>query len=121
MARAATAAENAALNGLAGTGSTNVIPFMSLHTADPTTTGGSENAATGGYARQAISWNAASGGLMTNSGAVTFSTLGTVAVPYFGLWSLVSAGVYALGGALASSVTAASISFAAGAVTISIT
>jgi hypothetical protein len=121
MARAAAAAENAALNGIAGVGNTNVIPYVSLHSADPTTSGGSENAATGGYVRQACSWNTAAGGAMTNSSSLSFSTAGSVAVTHFGTWSASSAGTYALGGALASSVTAASITIAAGAISITIT
>jgi hypothetical protein len=121
MARASSAAENAALNGLDGSGATNVIPDVSLHTADPGTTGASENANTGSYARQACSWNAASGGAKTNSSSLTFSTAGTVAVTHFGTWSSATyaAGTYAIGGALASSVTAASITVAAGAISIS--
>jgi hypothetical protein len=123
MALASTAAENAALNGLAGTGSTNVIPDVSLHTATPGTTGASENANSGSYARQACSWNAAASGAMTNSSSLTFSTLGTVAVTHFGTWSSATygAGTYAIGGALTSSVTAASITIAAGAISISAT
>lgn len=121
MARASAAAENAALNGLDGTGSTNVIPDVSLHTADPGTTGASENANTGSYARQACSWNAASAGSKTNSSSLTFATAGSVAVAYFGTWSSATygAGNYAIGGALTSSVTATSITIAAGAITLS--
>lgn len=121
MALASAAAENAALNGLDGTGSTNVIPDLSLHTATPGTTGASENANSGSYARQAVSWNAASAGSKTNSGSVTFSTGGTVAVTHFGTWSSATygAGTYAIGGALTASVTSTSITFAAGAITLS--
>lgn len=123
MALASAAAENAALNGLAGVGSTNVIPDVSLHTATPSTTGASENANSGSYARQACSWNAASGGSMTNSTTLTFSTLGSVAVTHFGTWSSATyaAGTYAIGGALTASVTSTSITIAAGALTLSAT
>lgn len=121
MSRASSAAENAALNGLAGVGNTNVIPDVSLHTADPTTSGGSENANSGSYARQAASWNTASGGAMTNSGALTFSTGGSVAVAYFGTWSSATygAGTYAIGGTLNASVTSTSITIASGALSFS--
>lgn len=121
MARASTAAENAALNGLDGTGATNVIPDVSLHTADPGTTGASENANAGSYARQACSWNAASGGSKTNSSSLTFATAGSTAVTHFGTWSSATygAGTYAIGGALTASVTSTSITFAAGAITLS--
>jgi hypothetical protein len=123
MALASATAENAALNGLAGVGSTNVIPDVSLHTASPSTTGANENANTGSYARQACSWNTASGGTMTNSTSLTFATAGSVAVTHIGTWSSATygAGNYAIGGALASSVTAASITIAAGAISLSAT
>ena len=123
MALASVAAGSAALNGLAGVGSTNVMPFVSLHTASPGTTGANENANSGSYARQACSWNAASGGTMTNSTALTFATLGTVAVSHVGTWSSATygAGTYAIGAALTSSVTAASITIAAGAISWSAT
>jgi hypothetical protein len=117
MALASSAAENAALNGLDGTGATNVIPDTSLHTATPGTTGASENANAGSYARQATTWNAASGGAKTNSTSLTFSTLGTIADTHMGTWNSATygAGTYAIGAALTSSVTAASIAIASGA------
>jgi hypothetical protein len=123
MALASTAAENGALNGLAGVGSTNLINWVSLHSASPSTSGANENAATGGYTRQAETWNAASAGSMTNSGAMTFSTSGTIAVTHFGSnnASGTSGGQYAIGGALTASVTSASITFAAGSITLSAT
>jgi hypothetical protein len=120
MALASAAAENAALNGIAGVGNTNTVPDMSLHSATPGTTGASENANSGSYARQAVSWNAASGGSMTNSNTQTFSTLGSVAVTDLGTWSSATygAGTYAIGLHLGSSVTSASITVAAGAATL---
>lgn len=119
MALASTAAANAALDGLAGTGSTNTMTHVSLHTASPSTTGANENANTGSYARQACSWNAASGGNKTNSTALTFSTAGSVAVTHIGTWNSATyaAGTYSIGAALGASVTAASITIAAGAIT----
>jgi hypothetical protein len=102
MALASTTAENQALNALDASGSpTNIMAYVSLHTASPSTTGANENAATGSYTRQACSWNAASGGSKTNSASGT------------------SGGTYGIGGALASSVTATTITIAAGALTLS--
>lgn len=120
MALASTTAANAALDGLAGTGSTNYMTHVSLHTATPGTTGASENANSGGYARQACSWNAASGGTKTNSTALTFSTAGSVPVTHIGTWNSATygGGSYAIGAPLASSVTAASITVAAGAISL---
>lgn len=117
MALASDAACNAALNGLAGVGSTNVIPYVSLHTATPGTTGASEYA---GVTRQACSWNAAATHAMTNSSALTFTTSGASAVTHIGTWSAVSSGTYAMGAALTANVTATSITIAAGAITLSI-
>lgn len=122
MALASTTACNQALNALDATGSpTNVIGFTSLHSASPSTTGANENANSGSYARQACSWNAASGGTKTNSSALTFATGGSVACTHFGGWSsgTYAGGTYGLGGALGSNVTAASITVAAGALTAS--
>lgn len=121
MALASAAAANAALNGLDGTGSTNTMTHVSLHTATPGTTGASENANTGSYARQACSWNAAASSQKTNSSALTFSTAGSVAVTHFGTWNSVTygGGTYSIGGALGASVTATSITFAAGSITLS--
>lgn len=121
MALASAAATNAALNGLDGTGSTNTMTHTSLHSASPSTTGANENANSGSYARQATSWNAASGGTKTNSTALTFSTLGSVACTHFGTWNsgTYAGGTYSIGGALGSSVTATSITIASGAITLS--
>jgi hypothetical protein len=119
MALASTTCENAALNGISGTGSTNQIPYVSLHTATPGTTGASENPSTGGYVRQACSWNAASAGAMTNSTSLTFSTAGTTAETYIGAWSASTSGTYAIGAALGSSVTATSITIASTAISFS--
>lgn len=121
MALASTLAANAALNGLDGTGSTNRMTHVSLHTATTSTTGASENANTGSYARQSCSWNAAASGAKTNSTALTFSTAGSVAVTHVGTWDsgTYGAGNFAIGAALTSSVTAASITIAAGALSFS--
>ena len=116
-ALAAAAAENASLNGLAGTGNTNVMPFVSLHTATPGTTGASENAASGSYTRQSATWAGASAGSIATSNSQTFSTAGSTAVTYAGTNSAsgTSGGTYAIGCALTAGVTSASIVFATGA------
>src|SRR5436190_24176893 len=121
MARASATAENSALDGLDATSASNRITHVSLHTADPGTTGASENANAGSYARQACSWNAASSGSKTNSSSLTFTTAGSTAVTHFGTWSSATygAGTYGIGGALSSSVTAVTLTVAAGALTIS--
>lgn len=121
MARLGTTAGNQALNGLDASGTpSNQIGFVALHVGDPSTTGANENANAGSYARQACSWNAASGLSKTNSSSLSFSTLGTIAVPYFAGWSsgTYAGGNYGIGGALGASVTAPTITIAPGALTI---
>ena len=122
MALASGPAEAAALNGLDGTqGTTNLIGFVSLHSASPGTTGANENAATGGYARLACTWNAANTGtgIKTNSTALSFSTSGSVPVTHIGTWTLVSAGAYTIGAPLGSTITAATITCASAAISLS--
>lgn len=68
-------------------------PYMSLHTADPGSTGASE--VTGGspaYARKAITWGAAANGAI--SGSVTFDVPASTTVTYAGLWSAATAGTF---------------------------
>jgi hypothetical protein len=92
------------------------LGFVNLNTADPGTTGASEATST----RQACAWNAASARTKTNSSALTFTgQSGVTACTHFSTWTLVSAGVYGISGALGSSVTATTITVAAGALTIS--
>ena len=90
MAGAITTAEkNAAVDFLTGR-----ISHISLHTADPGSTGTSE--ATGGspaYARKAVSWSAASAGAASVTSPPTFDApAGTYA--WLGLWSASSGGTY---------------------------
>lgn len=78
--------------------------YLSLHTADPGTTGTSE--ATGGspaYARKQTTWGSPSGGAITGS-SVTFDVpAGTYT--HWGRWTAVTGGTFRDGGALSSSVT----------------
>lgn len=107
MARTSAAGENAGLNGLDGTaGATNRIAYISLHTADPGTTGANEMAS---CPRQAVSWNAASGGTKTNSNALSFTNPGTSQATHWGAWDASTGGNYTTGGVLASPATAATI------------
>jgi len=93
--------------------------YLSLHTADPGTTGASE--CTGGsYARQSISFGAASAGANASTTAQNFTSMPSATVGYFGIWTASSSGTYIVGGALTSSLTVSSgatVGFAIGAVT----
>lgn len=122
MALLGSTGANQALNALDASGTpTNVISAVALHTASPGTTGTNENANAGSYARQACSWNAASGGSKTNSSSLTFNTAGSTAVTHVAGWSSTTyaGGTYGIGAALSSSVTATTITIAAGAITLS--
>lgn len=96
MARISTTEANQAL-------STTGWGYVSLHTADPGTTGASE--VTGGtYARVAVTWNAASSGTVTNSNTLTINLPASTTASYFGIWSASTTGTYYVGGALSPSV-----------------
>lgn len=76
--------------------------YCSLHTADPAETGANE--CTGGsYARQSVTFSAASGGASSNSGALNFTGMPACTVTHVALWSLVSGGNCLMEGALTSS------------------
>jgi hypothetical protein len=119
-------AKNQALDGLdaSGTAGTrtfvNQILAVALHVGDPSTTGANENANAGSYARQACTWNGASGGTKTNSTALTFATLGTIAVTWLAGWgsATYAATPFGIGAQLGASVTAASITVASGAISL---
>lgn len=129
MAIASINARNQALDAQDASGTpVNLLGFLSLHVGDPgspvlNAAGANENANSGSYARQAVTWNAASGASKTNSSAESFSTLGTVSVTHFGTSSVstYNTGPFGIGGALTSPVTAATITIAAGAITLSAT
>lgn len=74
---------------------TSRLGFASLHSADPGATG--LNELTGGspaYARKAISWNAASGGVANASNQPVFDVPPGSTVAFIGYWSLVSGGTF---------------------------
>jgi len=83
---------NTAVNAVTAT-----ISYLSLHTADPGTTGANEVSG-GSYARQAITFGAASGGTGASTNAQTFSNMPAEAGNlYIGTWSAVSGGTYEWG------------------------
>jgi hypothetical protein len=122
MARASAQAENRALAGIfasAAPTTSATSHWVSLHTADPGTTGASENPSTGGYVRVQYSVGTPSAGSVSNTATATYSTAGSTAVTHIGTYDASTAGNYEIGAALASSVTAATITFAVGAISFS--
>ena len=115
MARISTTEANQAL-------ATTGWSYVSLHTGDPSTTGANEVTSTT-YARVAVTWNAASSGSVTNSGALSINLPASTTASYFGVWSASTSGTYYIGGALSPSITtgtsAGTVSIAASALSVS--
>ena len=119
MALASVTEQNQAL-------STTGWGFISIHSATPGTTGASEiSGGSPAYARVAVTWNAASGGAVTNSNALTINFPASATAAYFGIWSASTAGTYYIGGALnggtpiVNGATQGTLTIAAGALSIS--
>lgn len=67
--------------------------YVSLHTADPGLTGANEVAG-GSYARQLETFGPASVAAVSNVSLMTYTAMPSCTVKYFGLWSLVTGGVF---------------------------
>jgi len=89
---------NAAVNGIASAGT-----YISAHTADPSTGGGSEVAG-GSYARQQTTWGTASAGSRAGS-QVSIPIPAATSVTHWGIWSASTAGTFLGGFALAATET----------------
>lgn len=121
MTNLSTAGETQALQSLdASAAGSNLLLWVSLHTGSPGQTGLLENPATGGYVRITNTWTASSGGsARTNVSGMTFSTAGITPVTDLGTFSASSSGTFGIGVHLTGPVTAASITVAAGAASLS--
>jgi hypothetical protein len=84
---ASTAGLNAGVNGLTGAGA-----YISAHTGNPSTNGGSEVAG-GSYARQQTTWGTTTGGSRTGSQVHIPIPAGT-SVTWWGHWSAATAGSF---------------------------
>lgn len=99
--------------------------YLSLHTASPGTTGASEVSG-GSYARQAITFGAASAGSQVSTNSQSFTNMPAEAggVPDFGIWSAASGGTYLCGGTtsgLSGAISSgATVTFATGAVSLNV-
>ena len=92
------------LKGTAYTAPTNI--YVSLHTADPGTTGANE-AAGGSYARQigTSAFAAASAGSKASNAVIEFAGMPAATLTHVGVWDASSAGNFLVGGALSASKT----------------
>lgn len=95
---------------------------VSLHTADPGTTGANEVSG-GTYGRQTVAWGAATNGSKTTTG----TPAATIPVPastvsHFGLWSAATGGTFYGGGSLSATETfAAAGEYDMNSITMSVT
>lgn len=96
MPGASVTARNAAVAAVTGLGG-----YVSMHTADPGTTGAAEVAGAP-YARQLSTWDGPAGGSDTGTEvAVPMPAgAGTTTITYWGLWTAVSGGTWITGDAL---------------------
>lgn len=78
--------------------------FISLHTADPGTTGASEVPTNANYSRGAVTWGTPASSAVSNSGAVSVNIPANTTATHFGVWSASTGGTYYIGGALSSNV-----------------
>ena len=91
------AVKNAMLDLIDETGGSQSITHVSLHTADPGTTGANE--VTGGsYARVAVTWGDAASGIKANTGDLEFNVPSGTTVTHVGGWSASSGGTFRGGG-----------------------
>lgn len=115
MARFPAASLNAAGNAVLVAGTTY---YTSVHSADPGPTGASELASS---TRQATVFTTWASGATGNTALIAVPNPGTVAATYVGFWTLASGGTYLGGMLMAGPVTAASITFAIGALAPNVT
>lgn len=103
------AADNQMLDALAGGTPSSIIAFASLHTAYSIT--GASEVSGGSYARQSITWSAASAGSKAASNSPAFNVPAATTVAFVGLWSALTSGTFSgmapNGGATQYSFTAA--------------
>jgi hypothetical protein len=97
--------------------------YLALFTTDPQADGSGTEVSTGGYARQAVTFGASSGGAATNSSSEVFTATGADfgRVTHIGIFDAVSSGNLLFKGALATPRTVVdgeSITFAVGAITV---
>lgn len=109
MARLSTAAANAAMQAVLPVGGTY---FISLHSADPGTTGASEFTT---VTRQAYTASTAAAGAVSNTNSIAIPNGNTQSATFVAIWTASTAGAFVVGAPTSSAVTAATVTFAAAA------
>lgn len=72
------------------------ISHLSLHTGDPGSAGANEVTG-GGYARIAVAWDAAVGGVADSTAEVIFDVPANITITHTGAWSASSGGTFRSG------------------------
>lgn len=98
----AAATANARLNTYRGTNLTGVNVFVKLHTGDPGAAGTSNASAV--TTRNAVTWNAPSGGSMTLSALAAYSMTTSETITHISLWDASTAGNFLESAALTAGV-----------------
>lgn len=93
---------NSYLNVFRATTYTGVTAYLKLHTGDPGSAGTAN--ASGVTTRNAVTWNAASGGSMTLSSLASYSMTGSETISHISLWDASTAGTFLESAALTASV-----------------
>ena len=106
MARLGAGAANSAIQAVLPTPGSY---FLTLHSADPGTTGAGEFTT---VTRQSFPATVAAAGAVSNSAAISVPNGGTQAATHVGIWSAATAGTFVVGAPLGSPVTAATVTFA---------
>lgn len=120
--------ENALIDHLTGVAAMTVSPgtFLALFTDDPTDAATGTEVASGGYARQAVTFTAAASGTTANAGSVSFTAAGGNygTVTHVAVYDDVSAGNMLMHTALTTSRTVndgETLTFAIGNLTLALT
>jgi|SRR5215216_903526 len=95
--------------------------FLSIHTADPGSSGANEYATYTGT-RPSITFSASSSGLTVSSNQQDFTAMGATTITHYGLWSATNAGTFQFGrpldAARTTDATGQTLRFVSGAVAI---
>lgn len=97
--------------------------YLALFTTATTDAGGGTEATGGSYARQAITFSAASGGATSNSGAVSFTNMPAVTITHAAIMDASTSGNMLFHGALTASKTVGAgdtLTFAVGDIDVSL-
>ena len=98
-------------------------PYLALYTASPNAGGGGTEVSGGSYARQSVAFGTISSGSMSNTAAITFTSLPAATITHFAVLSASTGGTMRVYGALNASAAVISgdqVQFPVGSITINL-